>query len=77
MTNIASDAHGRPLWSGAIRPGRMHDQAAMRTEGVDDLLHAYPEVKILVDSGYRGLADHPYQVIASPLKPKKEPQYTR
>jgi hypothetical protein len=22
---IASDAHGRPLWYGAIRPGRMHD----------------------------------------------------
>jgi hypothetical protein len=30
-------------------------------------------VKFLVDSGYRGLAnDHPDQVIAPPLKPKKD-----
>jgi hypothetical protein len=70
---IASDARGRPMWSGAIRPGRMHDQTATRTEGIDDLLDAYPDVKFLVDSGYRGLAnDHPEQVIAPPLKPKKD-----
>lgn len=70
---IASDAHGRPMWAGAIRPGRQHDQTAVRTEGIDDLLDAYPEVKFLVDAGYRGLAkDHPEQVIAPPLKPKKD-----
>jgi hypothetical protein len=69
---IASDAQGRPLWCGAIRPGRMHDQTAVRTEGIDALLDAYPDVRFLVDSGYRGLAkDHPGQVIAPPLKPKK------
>jgi hypothetical protein len=69
---IASDARGRPIWAGATRPGRMHDQTAMRTEGIDDLLNWYREVKLLVDSGYRGLAnDHPDQVIAPPLKPKK------
>jgi DDE superfamily endonuclease/Helix-turn-helix of DDE superfamily endonuclease len=69
---IASDARGRPMWAGAIRPGRQHDQTAVRTEGIDDLLDAYPEVKFLVDAGYRGLAkDHPEQVIAPPLKPKK------
>jgi hypothetical protein len=69
---IASDAHGRPLWAGAIRPGRMHDQTAVKTEGIDDLLDAYPDVQFLVDSGYRGLAnDHPDQVTAPPLKPKK------
>jgi hypothetical protein len=70
---VASDAHGRPLWSGAIRPGRMHDQTAVKTDGIDDLLDAYPDVKLLVDSGYRGLAnDHPDQVIAPPLKPNKD-----
>ena len=53
---IASDAHGRPMWAGAIRPGRQHDQTAVRTEGIDDLLDAYPEVKFLVDAGYRGPA---------------------
>jgi hypothetical protein len=69
---IASDGQGRPLWCGAIRPGRMHDQTAVKTEGINDLLDAYPEVTFLVDSGYRGLAkQHPGQVIAPPLKPKK------
>jgi len=70
---IASDAQGRPMWAGAIRPGRQHDQTAVRTEGIDDLIDAYPEVKFLVDSGYRGLAkDHPSQVTAPPLKPRKD-----
>jgi hypothetical protein len=70
---IVSDGDGRPLWCGAIRPGRMHDQTAVRTEGIDDLLDAYPDVKLLVDSGYRGLAKHhPDQVIAPPPKPKKD-----
>lgn len=69
---IASDANGRPMWVGATRPGRMHDQTAVRTEGIDELIEQYPEVTFLVDSGYRGLAkDHPDQVIAPPLKPKK------
>jgi len=70
---VASDANGRPMWAGAIRPGRQHDQTAVRTEGIDDLLDAYPDVTFLVDSGYRGLAnDHPDQVIAPPLKPRKD-----
>ena len=70
---VASDAHGRPLWAGAIRPGRQYDQTALRTEGIDDLLDAYPDVQFLVDSGYRGLAkNHPDQVIAPPLKPTKD-----
>lgn len=69
---IASDSAGRTLWAGAIRPGRQHDQTALRTEGIDDLLDAFPEARFLVDAGYRGLAkDHPDQVIAPPLKPKK------
>jgi hypothetical protein len=70
---VASDDHGRPLWSGAIRPGRMHDQTAIRTEGIDNLLDVYADVQLLVDSGYRGLAGtHPNQVIAPPRKPKKD-----
>src|SRR5262249_29546596 len=70
---VASDAKGRPMWVGTTRPGRMHDQTAVRTEGIDDLLDQYPDVKFLVDSGYRGLdSDHPDQVIAPPLKPKKD-----
>ncbi|WP_324605830.1 transposase family protein [Streptomyces sp. NRRL B-24484] len=33
-TTTISDGRGRLLWSGADRPGRMHDQTAMRTEGI-------------------------------------------
>jgi hypothetical protein len=33
-TTTISDGQGRLLWSGADRPGRMHDQTAMRTEGI-------------------------------------------
>ncbi|MFF1899057.1 transposase family protein [Streptomyces sp. NPDC058206] len=33
-TTTISDGQGRTLWCGAVRPGRMHDQTAMRTEGI-------------------------------------------
>ncbi|MFK0297505.1 transposase family protein, partial [Streptomyces sp. NPDC090442] len=29
-TTTISDGQGRTLWSGAVRPGRMHDQTATR-----------------------------------------------
>jgi hypothetical protein len=35
---VISDAAGRTLWTGAVRPGRMHDQTALKTEGIWDLL---------------------------------------
>jgi len=47
---------GRTLFAGAFRPGRMHDQTAVKTEGIADLLTRFPQVKLLVDAGYRGLA---------------------
>ncbi|MGH2376304.1 MAG: transposase family protein [bacterium] len=70
---VISDEHGRLLWLGATRPGRMHDTTALRTEGIEDLFRRHPDVKALVDAGYRGLArDFPDQVSAPPLKPKKD-----
>lgn len=69
---MISDDRGRLLWCGAVRPGRMHDVTALRTEGIEDLLQQYPEVKAQVDSGYQGLArDYPDQVTAPPKKPGK------
>jgi hypothetical protein len=69
---VITDEKGRTLWAGAFRPGRMHDQTAVRTEGIADLFRQYPQVKAKVDAGYRGLAkEHPDQVQAPPLKPKK------
>jgi hypothetical protein len=66
-----SDGQGRLLWLGAIRPGRMHDATALRTEGIEDLLRHYPDVTADVDSGYQGLArDFPAQITAPPTKPK-------
>jgi hypothetical protein len=66
-----SDGAGRLLWLGAIRPGRMHDVTALRTEGIEDLLRHYPDVAADVDSGYQGRArDFPGQITAPPKKPK-------
>jgi hypothetical protein len=51
----------------------MHDQTALKTEGIWDLFERYPEVKAQVDAGYRGLAkDFPQQVTAPPKKPGKD-----
>jgi DDE superfamily endonuclease/Helix-turn-helix of DDE superfamily endonuclease len=69
---VITDDKGRTLWAGAFRPGRMHDQTAVRTEGIADLFTRYPDVKAKVDAGYRGLAkEFPDQVQAPPLKPGK------
>jgi DDE superfamily endonuclease/Helix-turn-helix of DDE superfamily endonuclease len=53
-TTTVSDGAGRTLWSGAARPGRMHDQTAIKTEGIADLLGHHPTVEVTVDEGYRG-----------------------
>jgi hypothetical protein len=70
---VVTDGQGRTLWAGAFRPGRMHDQTAVRTEGIADLFTQFPQVKAKVDAGYQGLAkEFPDQVQAPPLKPKKD-----
>ncbi|MEU7599221.1 transposase family protein [Streptomyces sp. NPDC039022] len=72
-TTTISDGQGRTLWSGADRPGRMHDQTAVRTEGIADQFRLHPNVKAEVDEGYRGLANEfPGQVSAPPRKPKDD-----
>jgi hypothetical protein len=69
----AGDGQGRLLWLGAFRPGRMHDVTAVRTEGIEGLLRAHPDVSAEVDTGYQGLArDFPAQVSAPPKKPGKD-----
>ncbi|WP_340380126.1 transposase family protein [Streptomyces sp. SS7] len=69
---VITDGRGRTLWTGAIRPGRMHDQTAVKTAGIDALFEQYPQVKAKADAGYRGLAKRfPDQVSAPPKKPAK------
>lgn len=70
---VITDEKGRTLWAGAFRPGRMHDQTAVRTEGIADLFTWYPQVRAKVDAGYRGLAkEFPDQVQAPPPQPGKD-----
>lgn len=70
-TTTISDDQGRTLWSGAERPGRMHDQTAMWTKGIAEQFRQYPQVKAEVDEGYRGLANEfPGQISAPPRRPK-------
>ncbi|WP_307054331.1 transposase family protein [Streptomyces achromogenes] len=72
-TTTFSDPQGRTLFSGVVRPGRMHDQTAVRTEGIAEQFHRHPRVKAEVDEGYRGLANEfPGQVSAPPKKPKDD-----
>ncbi|MFJ8013736.1 transposase family protein [Streptomyces sp. NPDC096339] len=67
---MISDEQGRELWLGAVRPGRMHDVTAVRTEGREEQLRLHPNLNAEVDSGYAGLArDFPGQVCAPPKKP--------
>ncbi len=70
-TTTFSDAQGRTLFSGIVRPGRMHDQTAARTEGIAEQLRQHSKVRAEADEGYRGLANEfPGQVSAPPKKPK-------
>lgn len=70
---VITDERGRSLWTGAFRPGRMHDQTALKTEGIWDLFERFPEVRAKVDAGYRGLAKgFPDQVKAPPKTPGKD-----
>ncbi|MGW3044800.1 transposase family protein [Kitasatospora sp. NPDC001159] len=72
-TTTFSDGQGRTLFSGVIRPGRMHDQTAVRSEGVAEQFRQHPGVRAKVDEGYRGLANEfPDQVSAPPKKPKDD-----
>ncbi len=69
-TTTFSDAQGRTLFSGVVRPGRMHDRTAVRTEGIAERFRRHPKVRAEVDEGYRGLANEfPEQVSAPPKKP--------
>ncbi|MEV0992704.1 transposase family protein [Streptomyces sp. NPDC049949] len=69
-TTTIGDHQGRTLWSCALRPGDMHDQTALRTEGIAEQFHQHPGVKAEVDDG-----EFPDQVFAPSKKPKtaKEP----
>ncbi|MFB6780511.1 transposase family protein [Streptomyces sp. NPDC056352] len=51
----------------------MHDQTAVRTEGIVEQFRTRPGVRAKVDSGYQGLAkEFPRQVTAPPKKPKED-----
>ena len=67
------DQDGRTLLDATFRPGRQHDQTALQTDGIDDLLEQFPDVRCEMDAGYRGLhRDHPGQVSVPPKKPAKD-----
>lgn len=72
-TTRFSDGQGRLLYSGVERPGRMHDQTAVRTERIAEQFRTRPGVKAKADSGYQGLAkEFPDQVSTPPKNPKDD-----
>jgi hypothetical protein len=76
-TTTFSDGQGRTLFSGVPRPGRVHDQTALRTEGIAECFRRFPDVTAEVDEGYRGLANQfPSQVSAPPKPTTKKARET-
>ncbi|MFF7928487.1 transposase family protein [Streptomyces mirabilis] len=72
-TTTISDSSGRLLWPGADRPGRMHDQTAVRAEGIAGQFRLHSKVKAEADEGYRGLANEfPDQVMVPRKKPEDD-----
>jgi hypothetical protein len=72
-TTAFSDGQGRTVFSGVVRPGRMHGQTAVRTEGIAGRIRQHPQVKAKAGEGCRGLANEfPDQVDAPPGKPKDD-----
>ncbi|RAJ38320.1 DDE superfamily endonuclease [Kitasatospora sp. SolWspMP-SS2h] len=66
---VIADHKGRTLWTGALRPGRMHDATAARNDGIADCFRYFPGVEVLLDDGCLGLRrDHPGQAITPPRK---------
>ncbi|WSY86683.1 transposase [Streptomyces sp. NBC_00876] len=53
---VVTDEQSRTLWAGAFRPGRVHDQTAVKTVGICDLFERHPSVRAKVDAGHQGLA---------------------
>jgi hypothetical protein len=67
------DERGRTLRDGTFRPGRQHDQTALKTDGTDGLPDQFPGVKAEMDAGYRGLhRDHSGQISVPPKKPARD-----
>ncbi|MFD5190090.1 transposase family protein [Streptomyces sp. NPDC058357] len=72
-TTTFSDGQGHMLLSGVVRPGRMHDQAAVRGEGIAEQFRHRPRTKARVGSGHQGLIkESPRQASAPPKKPTDE-----
>ena len=64
---------GEALSDQTSQPSHQHDQTALRTDGIDDLLQRFPDVRSEMDADYRGLhRDHPGQVGVPPKKPAKD-----
>ncbi|MEV7616193.1 transposase family protein [Streptomyces sp. NPDC089799] len=72
-TTTFSGGQGRMLLSGVVRPGRMHDQTAVRTGGIAEQFRLHPSVRSQADAGYAGLAkEFPDQITAPPKRPKDD-----
>jgi hypothetical protein len=71
-TTTFSDSQGRTLFPGVARPGRMHDQTAVRTEPRASPTNSGstpPDVRTEVDEGCRGLANEFPEQVGAPPKP--------
>ncbi len=71
---MITDAAGRLLFFGHIRPGSVHDLTQVRQAGLVELLALIPGVTLLADAGYQGLSTQTAGAVLTPRPARRRNQ---
>ena len=71
---VITDAVGRLLFCGQIRPGAVHDLTQVRQAGLIELLALIPGVTLLADAGYQGLSAQTAGAVLTPRPARRKNQ---
>src|SRR5687767_15864750 len=71
---VITDAAGRLLFCGQIRPGAIHDLTQVRQAGLVELLALIPGVTLPADAGYQGLGTQTAGAVLTPRPARRKNQ---
>jgi hypothetical protein len=71
---VITNADGRLLFCGHIRPGSVHDLTQVRQAGLVELLALVPGVILLADAGYQGLSAQTAGAVLTPRPARRKNQ---
>ncbi len=71
---VITDADGRLLFCGQIRPGSIHELTQVRQAGLVELLALIPGVTLLADAGYQGLSTQTAGAVLTPRPARRKNQ---